>query len=290
MKNFFTTLLASFTNPHSYKRWLVLPQKNIIKFFTINMLLIGLINGSIFSIKYLPGWIETYKNSQHEFLNKYPEDLIINWENEKLSLSPVENYQNFDFNLKNLAGDNDLEDSYIYYRQEQLPDEEIKTILEPEQAIFLISDQKIYFKTEENEVFNKPINELIKSEDFIITKNDLPYVEEAINQQLVKWQPRLQLIVPVLAALFNLSTTMFASVIFTTFLWLMLKFAPLTIKRWNFDWRLSLAVLVTVSYLELLIQLIYPNTFTNIRELAFWLITGYVLLTWKLPRFKIQAN
>ncbi len=289
MKSFFYNLIASFTDPHSYKKWLILPQKKIVGFFTINMFIVGMINGGIFAFKQLPELVNSYQNFQANIITQYPEDLTISWQN-KLVFEPTEKYANFSLNLNTVAGLNELPDSTIYYQQTEPSSEKITEIVNQEQTIFLATPEKIFFKNEDNHAVSQNLTELFQSEYFSITKADLPYLETSINQQISNWQPKIQAILPPLIGLLNLISSFATSLVLATLLWLILKFFPLTIKRWNFSWRLTLAVFVTISYLEILVQLIYPNNLTNIKEIGFWLITGYVLLTWKFPRFKIQTN
>lgn len=287
IKNYFKLLYLGFTQPSSYKKWLVIPRKHITRFFAVSMLLVGLIQGIIVATKHLPELTTNLLEAQDKLINQYPEDLIISWESEKLSLQPTEKYQSIDLNLKNIDAFSIEEELYIYYRENQISDEEKQNLLNNEQTMFVINDQKIQFKTEEDEVFATELKNILETEDFVITKQDLPSIKDEVTKGINEWLPKLQLAIPFVSALLSLLFAFIASIIFTVFLWLLLQITPLTIKKWRHAWRLTLAVMVTVSYLELIIQVIYPQNHTPIRELAFWLITGYVLLTWKFPKFKI---
>ncbi len=288
IKKYLSLLIAGFINPNSYKKWLILPGKKIITFFATSMLLVGAINGIVFSIKHIPEITNNYLKVQNEIFAKFPADLTIEWTNQSLKLLPIESYQAVDFNLKNLVDFGPTNDFYIYYRTEQLTEETKKTLVNQDQTLFLLTDKQLSFTTENEEIFDQNLGEIIQTADFTLTKNDLPYLQQSIEQTINYWQPKIQLLVPILLALTNLLANLLVSFIFATFLWLLLKISPLTIQRWQQAWRLTLAVLVTVSFLELIIQFIYPNSTTNIRELAFWLITGYILLSWKFPKFKIK--
>lgn len=288
IKKYLSLLIAGFINPNSYKKWLILPGKKVIAFFITSMLLVGMINGIVFSIKHVPEITANYLKIQNELFTLFPNDLTLEWANQNLSLTPAENYQSIDLNLKNLTSLGANNDLYVYYRTEQLTEEDKQTLVNQDQTLFLLADQQLSFKTEDGEIFNRNLGEMIQIEDFTLTKNDLPYIQKAIEQTINDWQPKVQLVIPLLFALTNLLANFLVSFVFATFLWLLLKISPLTIQSWQQAWRLTLAVLVTVSFLELMIQFIYPNLLINIRELAFWLITGYILLSWKFPKFKIK--
>lgn len=288
IKKYFSQLIAGFTSPGSYKKWLILPARHIRNFFIISMLLVGLINGVVFSIKHVPEITNNFLSFQDELINKYPEDLTIQWQDQNLYLQPTENYQQLDLNLKDIASSNIINDLYIYYRANELATEEKQQLLNQNNTLFLVDNQQLSFRTEDGEVFNKNLNEIVQADNFSINKSDLPFLKEAINKEINSWQPKIQLVLPIIFSLTNLFANWLAALVFTTFLWLLLKAIPMPINKWQQAWKLTLSVLVTVNFLELLVQFIYPNLVINIRGLAFWLITGYVLISWKFPKFKIK--
>jgi hypothetical protein len=289
IKNYFKLLYLSFTQPSSYKKWLVLPKKHILQFFIISLLIVGFFQGVILSIRHIPQMASSFIDIQEKLINQYPDDLVISWQDQNFSLSPSEKYQTIDLNLKDIEAFNIDQDIYLYYRENQITEEDKQQLLESN-TLFLINDQNIQFKTEENEIHSTPIKNILETGNFTLTKQDLPFIQDEVKKQIVEWQPKIQLAIPFISAPLNLGAGFFASLIFTVFLWFFLQLIPLNIKKWRHAWRLTLAVMVTVSYLELATQLIYPQNTTSIRELAFWLITGYVLLTWKFPKFKIAKK
>jgi hypothetical protein len=288
IKKYFSLLLAGFIQPNSYKKWVILPKKHVVRFFTVSMLLIGLIQGILFSTQEIPKIVDSYLSFQEKIINQYPEDLIVSWKEERLSLLPEDKYKEIDLNLRNVNGIEMNGDGFILYRNDEAMEDEIKQALENRNNFAFITNQKIYLLTEENDLFSQSMVEMFETEDFEVKKEDLPILQNKISDQLDIWVPKIQIILPFIASLMSLGLGFLVSFIFASFMWLLLKISPLTIKKWRQAWQLTLAVLVTVSLIELIIQIIYPQNLTPIRELAFWLISGYVLLSWKFPQFKMK--
>ena len=288
IKKYFSLLLAGFTQPNSYKKWVILPKKHVIRFFIVSMLLIGFAQGSLFSIKDIPKIADSYLNLQEKIINQYPEDMTISWKEEKLSLLPTEKYQEINLNLKDVDGMSMNNDDFILYKNGDVSEDEIKDTLKNRDNFAYITNQKIFLLNEEEELFSQSIKEILNESNFEVKKEDLPILQEQISKQIEIWVPRIQLSIPFLAALMSVLLGFSISFIFATFMWFLLKISPLAIKKWEQAWQLTLAILVTVSLIELIIQIIYPQNITPIRELAFWLISGYVLLSWKFPQFKVK--
>ena len=288
IKKYFSLLLAGFIQPNSYKKWVILPKKHVVRFFITSMLLIGLAQGTLFSIIEIPKIADSYLNLQEQIINQYPEDLVLSWKEEKLSLLPTEKYQEVNLNLKDVDGINIENNGFILYKNNETSEDEIKTTLKDRDNFAFITNQKIFLLNEEEELFSQSIKEIFDTAEFEVKKEDLPILQEQISSQIDIWVPRIQVAIPFIAALMSVLLGFSVSFLFATFMWLLLKISPLTIKKWRQAWQLTLAVLVTVSLIELIIQIIYPQNLTPIRELAFWLISGYVLLSWKFPQFKVK--
>jgi hypothetical protein len=288
IKKYFSLLLAGFIQPNSYKKWVILPKKHVVRFFITSMLLIGLAQGTLFSIIEIPKIADSYLNLQEQIINQYPEDLVLSWKEEKLSLLPTEKYQEVNLNLKDVDGINIENNGFILYKNNETSEDEIKNTLKDRDNFAFITNQKIFLLNEEEELFSQSIKEIFDTAEFEVKKEDLPILQEQISSQIDIWVPRIQVAIPFIAALMSVLLGFSVSFLFATFMWLLLKISPLTIKKWRQAWQLTLAVLVTVSLIELIIQIIYPQNLTPIRELAFWLISGYVLLSWKFPQFKVK--
>ena len=288
IKKYFSLLLAGFIQPNSYKKWVILPKKHVVRFFITSMLLIGLAQGTLFSIIEIPKIADSYLNLQEQIINQYPEDLVLSWKEEKLSLLPTEKYQEVNLNLKDVDGINIENNGFILYKNNETSEDEIKNTLKDRDNFTFITNQKIFLLNEEEELFSQSIKEIFDTAEFEVKKEDLPILQEQISSQIDIWVPRIQVAIPFIAALMSVLLGFSVSFLFATFMWLLLKISPLTIKKWRQAWQLTLAVLVTVSLIELIIQIIYPQNLTPIRELAFWLISGYVLLSWKFPQFKVK--
>ena len=291
IENYTTLLINSFTQPNSYKKWVILPKKHILSFFVISMLLVGFLRGAYFSVVQIPKIITSFTNFQEKIVNQYPEDLIISWNEEQLSLSPEEKYENADLDLAQLFESEFFRPNLIRYRSEFSSEDEKQQLIKDEQTFAVISPEEISFMIEdeqtgdETKIVTEPLRDIITSPGFSLQHDDLPAFQKLTNEKIKEFQPRVQMAFPFIIMPFFLSGKFFVSFIYATFLWIFSKLAKFPLKTWRQNWKLTLSILVTVSYIELLVKVIYPNTFSPIQEVAFWAISAFVLLSWKFAEF-----
>lgn len=291
IENYTTLIINSFTQPNSYKKWVILPKKHVLSFFVISMLLIGFLRGAYFSVMEIPKIVTSFTNFQEKIVNQYPEDLIINWDQEKLSFSPQEKYENVDLDLAQFSESEFFQPSFIRYRSQFSSEDEKQQLIADKQTLAVLSPKEISFMIEDEEtgdeikIFTEPLKDIITIPYFSLHHNDLPIFQQLINEKIEYFQPRVQIAFPFFIMPLFLSGQFFVSFIYATFLWVFSKLAKFPVKTWRQNWKLTLSILVTVSYIELLVKVIYPNTFSPIQEVAFWAISAFVLLSWKFPEF-----
>jgi hypothetical protein len=291
IENYITLIKNSFTQPNSYKKWVILPKKHVLSFFVISMLLIGFFRGVYFSIAEIPKILTSFTNFQEKIVSQYPEDLVISWNEEKLSLSPKEKYENADLDLAQLFESEFFQPNLIRYRaqfssedekQQLIADEQTFAVISPEEISFMIEDEE---NGDETKIVTEPLKDIIVAPGFSLQHDDLPAFQQLTNEKIKYFQPKIQKIFPFFIMPFFLSGQFFVSLFYATFLWIFSKLAKFPVKTWRQNWKLTLSILVTVSYIELLVKVIYPNIVSPIQEVAFWAIAAFVLLSWKFPEF-----
>jgi len=172
----------------------------------------------------------------------------------------------------------------IRYRSSELNPELRNELLNDEETLVVIEKSQYSVLDEENKSLTKQLNSVLPQEEFDVQASDLPYLQKVFNENLVVWQNRIKYLLPIFFGLITILMELFFSLFYGTILWLFAKMAGL-LKTWKQGWRLSLAVLVTLNILELVMQQVYQNNPIAIRELGFWAISGFILLSWKFPDF-----
>src|SRR5690348_17322935 len=102
MKKYFLLLLLNFTQPKSYKKWILLPKKQVFGFFATTLILLGLIQGALFSVFQVPELSRKLQESVASAKDSYPQDLVIHWDGSQLQLLPEEKYGKTQFDLSSV--------------------------------------------------------------------------------------------------------------------------------------------------------------------------------------------
>ncbi|NCN45841.1 MAG: hypothetical protein COU63_03085 [Candidatus Pacebacteria bacterium CG10_big_fil_rev_8_21_14_0_10_36_11] len=285
-KKYFVTIVLGFTNPQSYMRWVILPTKHVFRFFAISLFIIGLIRGGLFSYFQLPKLVSSISQATEEVVAQYPEDLVVAWDTKELTLFPTGKYQDLDVDITKLSflTNEFVKPLNIRYRSSELNPELRNELLNDEETLVVIEKSQYSVLDEENKSLTKQLNSVLPQEEFDVQASDLPYLQKVFNENLVVWQNRIKYLLPIFFGLITILMELFFSLFYGTILWLFAKMAGL-LKTWKQGWRLSLAVLVTLNILELVMQQVYQNNPIAIRELGFWAISGFILLSWKFPDF-----
>ena len=200
MKDYLKTLHLTFTNPRFYKQLFKIRLNKSIKFFVISMFLLGLMRAAIFTTIDIPQNKDYLDQTINEINDNYPENLIINWDRENLTLKYLEENEDdtqtideFNLSYPSYISKERIEEVELplylgrYVNKDEINLEERKILTKKSLIIFTKKDVLVNSLENNGEYWQAfPLKELPNaSESLVINKKNLPQFLEITKREFL---------------------------------------------------------------------------------------------------------
>jgi hypothetical protein len=283
---YFTLLFSSFVSSEPYMRLLRSSFWKTFWFFIASMLLIGLSSAARFNTRTIPQWRIIAQNVIAEAVTNYPNDLELNWEEDRLAMNIVEPLA-IPYPTA-LAKPELFPETFLYLSPEELTPSNFKRHLSTF-SLFVITPTHLYVNDLQDHWSELLLTDAIATDSFTITKTGVGEMSQA-TQELINGQIA---VVGVLAwvglPLWLVVVQFFSCFVMAILLTLIFKLYRLHVPFMK-SWQLTLHVAIVAEAVHQLSLWLYPETTVPMYSLAFWLIFGYLILTNRTSLEQLAKN
>lgn len=278
---FFTELIKSFSSLEYYTNSLKAQTNQALLWAFCVVGAVGLLQSALTAQRFLPKFTAELNETLQEAVKHYPEDLVITWENQSLSISqesleiPLprflqEEYADSQENPLLLA---------VISSQEYTP----QTVEPAKKALLFVNKNNVFIQSTEQS--GAPQWEQFALRSLLGDLETVTITQESFIELANSLSEYFSANIVVVYALFILVGTflfLFSQIWFVLFETAVL-FLFLTLFNYGYTLKqiftLSLRLIIPTSIFAALVYLIYPNSTLNMQLITFWVLVSIVLFS-----------
>ena len=273
LKQYFTALQSTLTQPDYYLEILNQNVWSSVKFLLISYLLIGLLVSLIIVQVDIPKYQSQFAQAMEELKTNYPPRLEIKWENNQLTTNSPEpvkvNYPSV------------VEPKYRLQENLALINPQLDTPGENEPAFFIFSQDKLWFQDNAQSWNQLPLTAIPGFQNpLVINHQSLDTVIQGWQQTVTSILTKLKFLVPIFFPVLLLLSRLIANIIDVLLIFLMSR---ISFRKFSFPkiWQISLHVMVVAEIVSQITGYLYPHLNLQMYSITYWVWFAAVLFKLK---------
>lgn len=272
LKTYWHIFKQLISNPRYYVEVTTAPFGLIFRFFLMSIILLSFSSTLRTNLKLLPEFEQKLVQSLEGLPQKFPENLEITWNQDRLELFPDEDLEvpypegiPAITNLPPLLG---------HITSQELNPDKLNTYFD-QQSLLIVTTQKFYVNNLQGNWDSLKLSDLLPNKKITLNKNTLP---EAITKfingstKMLNIIKKLNyLVMPVI--LFIAKFWMAFSEGLLVFLFMKLNRIKINFKQ---TLQLSLAISIVAEFINQITTWFYPNLSFSMASLSYWIIFSFI--------------
>ena len=285
-KTYWHVISNLFTSPKYYLEIFRAPFWFSLRFFIVNMVILGLTLTWRINQKVIPAYQQQINDGLNEVITHYPPELEIAWRNNQLKSSTNEVIEiPFPSSIEQTS---QLPPVLGYFVPEDIPPEQFSKKLN-QKSLLVVTTYKIFINNLQGIWTEAPLTELFPEQEMILNKDTSPEFISKFKHELEK--------------IFNLTKQLnfvvMPLVIAIVKFWMglleaLLIFLFFKLNRFNINFtktlQFSLHLVVIAEIITQTTSWIYPNLQFSMFTLSYWSIFSYIFWTQRKLFYKVGTT